>query len=77
MEQGFDVESSREKEEIKKDALAALQIIEKLSEKYQEIMKLRFLEGLSIQDIALTLDLTENVVSVRIHRGKQQLEKYI
>ncbi|PIR04476.1 MAG: hypothetical protein COV59_00675 [Candidatus Magasanikbacteria bacterium CG11_big_fil_rev_8_21_14_0_20_39_34] len=77
MEHGFDVEVSREKEEIKQDALAALQIIEKLSEKYQEVMKMRFIEGLSVQDIALALGLSENVVSVRIHRGKQQLEKYI
>jgi RNA polymerase sigma-70 factor (ECF subfamily) len=40
---------------------------------YQQIVYLRFVEGLGPKDIAGIIGETENVVSVRLHRGIKQL----
>jgi RNA polymerase sigma-70 factor (ECF subfamily) len=53
-----------------KRALAALQ---ELSLLYREVLSLRYIEGLSPKEIALVIDESENVVSVRIHRGLKKL----
>lgn len=50
----------------------ALAILQKLSEDDREILVFRFVDGLSITEIADTLGETENVVSVRIHRALQK-----
>lgn len=47
----------------------ALGILEKLPDADREILVFRFVDGLSISEIADTLGETENVVSVRIHRA--------
>ena len=49
--------------------------LSELTDTYREVLLLRYTEGLSIPEIAQILDQTENVVSVRIHRGIQQLKK--
>lgn len=54
-----------------KQALAALQ---KLPDAYREALALRFVEGLSPKEIAKILEESENVVSVRIHRGLKKLK---
>jgi len=46
----------------------ALKTLEKLS----EILVFRFVDGLSLSEIAETLGETENVISVRIHRALQK-----
>lgn len=50
--------------------LAALEHVEPI---HREILTLRFLQELEIREIAATLNLSENAVSVRINRGMQAL----
>lgn len=52
----------------------ALRLLEKLEPQYREILILRYVSDLSISDIAEVIGQTENVVSVRIHRGIQKLK---
>lgn len=58
----------------------ALKIISSLPEIYREAVTLRFVEEMSPREIAEIINESENVVSVRIHRGvkkiKETLEEY-
>lgn len=42
---------------------------------YREIVTMRFIDGLEIREIADMLSITENVVSVRIHRALAKLRE--
>jgi RNA polymerase sigma factor (sigma-70 family) len=53
-----------------KRALAALQ---ELQEPYRESITLRYVDGLSPREIAQLVGESENVVSVRVHRGLKKL----
>jgi RNA polymerase sigma-70 factor, ECF subfamily len=53
----------------------AISLLEKLEPQYREILTLRYVSDLSIADIAEVIDQSENVVSVRIHRGIQKLKE--
>jgi RNA polymerase sigma-70 factor (ECF subfamily) len=55
------------------DAKRALVILERLPEKYRTALTLRYVDGLSPKEIAEITNETENVVSVRIHRGLAKL----
>lgn len=48
-----------------------------LSEKAAEIFTLRFLEGVSNQDIADQLGMSQNAVGVALHRARTQVKKEI
>lgn len=66
-----------QKDEIEMASEARL-LMEKLGELdplYQEVVYFRFVEGLGPKDIAQILDESANVISVRIHRGLQQLRE--
>jgi RNA polymerase sigma-70 factor (ECF subfamily) len=52
-------------------ALAALQ---ELPEPYREAVTMRYVDGLSPQEIAGAIGESENVVSVRVHRGLKKLK---
>jgi RNA polymerase sigma-70 factor (ECF subfamily) len=54
-----------------KRALAAL---EELPEPYREAVVMRYVNGLSPQEIAEAIGQSENVVSVRVHRGLKKLK---
>ncbi|MBI4359558.1 MAG: sigma-70 family RNA polymerase sigma factor [Candidatus Jacksonbacteria bacterium] len=47
--------------------------LKKLDEPYREAVTMRFIDGFSPKEIAAFLGETENVVSVRIHRGVAKL----
>lgn len=47
--------------------------IPELPDHYREVLTLRFVDGLSTGEIAETVGVSENVVSVRIHRGVAKL----
>lgn len=51
-----------------------LRLLEKLEPQYREILTLRYVDDLSIRDIADIVGQTENAVSVRIHRGIEKLK---
>jgi RNA polymerase sigma-70 factor (ECF subfamily) len=43
--------------------------LETLDDTYRDVLILRYVEDMPVRDIAVALGLSENVVSVRIHRG--------
>jgi len=49
--------------------------IEELPEKYREVIVLRFMVGLSYQEIADKVGVTLSAVETRIYRGRQLLQK--
>ena len=55
------------------DGKRALEALAKLADPYREVLALRYIEGLSPKEIAETIEESENVVSVRIHRGLKKL----
>ena len=78
MEAGFDYSSGEDEVETKEvffEAKQAVKMIGQLDEKYKEVLLLRYVDELSIKEIAETVGETENNVSVRIHRGLEQVKK--
>lgn len=55
------------------DSQRASQALEVLAEPYKEAVSMRYMQGLSPKEIAEILEESENVVSVRIHRGLKKL----
>lgn len=55
------------------DAKRALVQLQKLPDLYRVALTLRYIDGLSPKEIAAVLEESENVVSVRIHRGLKKL----
>jgi RNA polymerase sigma-70 factor (ECF subfamily) len=51
----------------------ALEMLAELPPLYAEVLALRFVEGLTPREIAAVVEESENVVSVRIHRGLKKL----
>lgn len=54
-----------------------LKAMDHLEEKYREAVHMRYLDDLSVQEIARLLNDNENNVSVKIHRGLKQLRTLI
>lgn len=50
-------------------------ILQSLEEDYRNLIIMRYLDGLTPKEIADSLGLSENVVSVRIHRGIKKLRE--
>lgn len=59
------------------DAKRALTLLGELPEIYRETITLRFVDGLTPKDIAALIEESENVVSVRLHRGIKLLKEKI
>lgn len=76
MEEGFDA-SSEDAGSIERstDAGFAISLIKKLDPDSREIMILRFVDDLSIKEIAEIVGDNENSVSVRIHRATALIKK--
>lgn len=55
----------------------ALKGVEKLPEKYREIIRLRYVDDLTPGEIALITGQSENAVSVKIHRGLEKLKQIL
>lgn len=49
----------------------------KLNDSYRTVILMRYVDGLSIKDIAEALEESENNVSVRVHRALIRLRKFI
>lgn len=76
-ESGFDP-SGDEKEEIDDFAIKeALEIIEGLDPKYKEPITLRYIEDMTVKEIAEILKEAENTISVRIHRGLEKIRSLL
>lgn len=55
------------------DAKRALALLPRLPDMYREVITMRYIESLELREIAALTHETENVVSVRIHRGLKKL----
>lgn len=74
-EQGFDAKDSEEKDAVVLSEMSLMRdAIEKLEEDYREVIYMRFVEEMSVDEIAKILDISTNLVSVRINRGKKKLQ---
>lgn len=72
---GFDPPEERYEPtpEVREESRAALRLLGTLDELYRTAIVMRYVDGLSPKEIAHILNVTENVISVRIHRGLKQL----
>src|SRR5262249_32263686 len=59
------------------DARLLVTVIEELDDKHREVVTLRYVEGFSPKEIAHLIDESENVVSVRIHRGIKHMRRLL
>jgi len=55
----------------------ALEMLEQLDDKYKEVIIMRYIDDLSPQEIAEVVGESENLVSVRIHRGLVRLRELV
>lgn len=76
-EQGVEVSESNKESQIyeRSEEKEAVRKLNSLEEMYREILELRFIQDLSVNEIAETLKVSPNVVSVRINRGLEKLRK--
>ena len=56
-------------------AREAVKLLDELDEMYRTAITMRYLDEMSPREIAEALGVSENVVSVRIHRGIEKLSK--
>lgn len=68
-----DDEDALENAFVRFDASRALEAVRALPEPYREVIVLRYIDSLSIAEVAERIGESENVVSVRIHRGLKKL----
>lgn len=59
------------------DVDQVLKIVDTLDPKYREPIVLRYVEDLSLAEIAKVMGVSENVVSVRLHRAMKQLHDIV
>ncbi len=76
-EAGFDLPDKEPGPARQVEAALAMECMRKLDEPYKSVLVLRFVDGLPPSDIADILGESQNVISVRIHRGLKQLEDAI
>ena len=74
MEQGYTPIEKSPSAETLASHREAIEALGQLDEKDREVMMLRFVEGLEPKDIAVMLDETANVISVRINRATKRLQ---
>ena len=78
MEERLSQGSVREAEEEIDERVAVEKIhafIPHLPETYREVITLRYVDGFTPKEIATMIGISENVVSVRIHRGTRKLRE--
>lgn len=57
------------------DGKATLLLIRRLPEKYQTVIRMRYIQLLALQEIALLTKQSKNAVAVQLHRGIKQLKE--
>ena len=75
MEKGFDL--SNENHERLFDVIdgkTAVLLIDELPKKYQEVMRLKYLKDLTLQEISLITGQSKNTIAVQTHRGLEKLK---
>ena len=75
---GFDVSDGREgAQELFLDGEIAVAHLEKLSDGHREVLVMKFIDDMTISEIARLLEESENTVSVRIHRALKKMKDII
>jgi RNA polymerase sigma-70 factor (ECF subfamily) len=80
LDEGFDYEedySEMERQETAYESEQAKEALDNLKDNYKEVLTMRYIDGMSVKDIADKLDAAENTISVRIHRGLQKLNEVL
>ncbi|MCU0660653.1 MAG: RNA polymerase sigma factor [Candidatus Pacebacteria bacterium] len=78
MEEGYDYadeSDAADTHETLFESNQAMEILSGLDEKYKEVLLMRYVEDMSVKDIAHAIGESENNTSVRIHRGLDKLKK--
>lgn len=73
-EDGFDPKDDRANATNTSEVALLRKTIEALEEDYREVIYLRFVEDQGVGEIAETLGISPNLVSVRLNRGKKKLQ---
>lgn len=80
MEEDFDFDPGNDEFiEIKKklDADTIIEMVGKIPHSYQTVIVMRYVDDLAVKEIAKILGESENSISVKIHRGLNNLRKLI
>ena len=56
------------------DGKAALLLIQRLPEKYQKVMRMKYVQSLSLNEMALITGQSRNSIAVQAHRGLEKLK---
>ncbi len=56
------------------DGKAAMLLIRRLPEKYQKVMRMRYVQGLTLKEMSLITGQSKNTMAVQIHRGLEKLK---
>lgn len=59
------------------DGSRAFEVLQELPDTYREVLILRFVDGLGPKEISALIEVSENIVSVRLHRGLKALRHII
>ncbi|MDD5318504.1 MAG: RNA polymerase sigma factor [Candidatus Pacebacteria bacterium] len=74
-EQGFDPVFENESDPTDRlDGAIAIKILDTMDPRHKEVILLRYVEELSIKEIAKIIEEKENTVSVRLHRALKELK---
>ncbi len=76
-EKGFEPVKKDTGANVHVETTLAVEAIQQLKGPYCEVLFLRYVHGFGPKEISDCLRLSENTVSVRIHRGLKQLQKII
>lgn len=75
LEKGFQLNAGDHKRLINiLDGKAAIILIQRLPEKYQKVMRMKYVQDLSLKEMALLSGQSENTIAVQLHRGLKKLK---
>lgn len=76
LEKGFEEPSANNQEHLFNaiDGESALVLIGQLPIKYQKVMRMRYIEDLSLTEISIITKQSKNSIAVQIHRGLEKLK---
>lgn len=74
-EEGFEPRSHENPAALLSDVSILKEAIETMDKEFRDVVYMRFIEDIPVKEIALILDISENLASVRINRGKKKLQE--
>jgi RNA polymerase sigma-70 factor (ECF subfamily) len=75
LEKGYEPGTDRQEHFIDVlDGKAALLLIRHLPQKYQKVMRMRYMEDLTLKEMALITGQSKNTIAVQLHRGLIKLK---